>query len=48
MNQLKVAAESFMEGDDAVMINTLHKEVSLSMIFKWYREDFGSDHRKVL
>ncbi len=45
--QLKMAAEAFLEGDDGMTVNMTKKEVKLSMIFKWYREDFGPNNEEV-
>lgn len=42
-----MAAQSFMEGEDAVAIDRAHAQVKLSMIFKWYKEDFGTQSKKV-
>lgn len=42
-DQLKLAGEAFLEGDDGCHINMSKQEVKLSMIFKWYKEDFGTD-----
>ena len=38
--QLKVAGQSFMEGDD-VVVDVDKKVISVSKIFSWYKEDFG-------
>ena len=38
--QLRLAGESFMEGDD-VRVDMEGKVVSVSKIFSWYKEDFG-------
>ena len=46
--QLRLAGESFLEGDDGLQINMSKKEVKLSMIFKWYREDFGRSDEEVM
>ena len=45
MSELQLAAESFLEGDDGCMIEK--DTVSLSMIFKWYSEDFGKNEKQV-
>ena len=46
--ELRLAAESFLESDEALAIDVRAKQVQLSMIFKWYREDFGSNQQQVL
>ena len=46
--ELRLAAESFLESDEALAIDVTAKQVQLSMIFKWYREDFGSNQQQVL
>ncbi|XP_067941492.1 uncharacterized protein [Watersipora subatra] len=40
MNQLKMATQAFLEGDD-VRVDVSKKTVALSKIFSWYKEDFG-------
>ena len=45
--QLQLATESFVEGDD-VKVDKWKAEVKISKIFKWYREDFGDTNRDVL
>lgn len=47
-SQMKMAAEAFLDGDDAIQIMMNKKEVKLSMIMKWYREDFGNNNEEVL
>ena len=47
MEQLKMAAAAFMEGEDGVAVDMPKKEVQLSQIFKWYREDFGNNKEEV-
>ena len=47
-NQLKVAAESFLEGDDGCKIDMAKKEVHLSRILKWYKVDFGNNDAEVI
>jgi hypothetical protein len=42
-----MAAEAFLDGDDGIQINMSKKEIKLSMIFKWYREDFGKTNDEV-
>jgi len=38
-----MAAEAFLDGDNGLQISMDKKEIKLSMIFKWYREDFGQN-----
>lgn len=45
--QLRLAAASFLEGEDGCQVNMAKQEVKLSMILKWYREDFGSSNQEV-
>lgn len=47
MNELKLAAEAFLEGSDGCQVNIDKKEVKCSQIFKWYREDFGKNDKDV-
>ncbi|XP_077435221.1 uncharacterized protein LOC144060013 isoform X2 [Vanacampus margaritifer] len=47
-NQLRTAAEAFLEDDDACVVDTGKKEVRLSQIFKWYKADFGDTDEKLL
>lgn len=46
--QLRAAAEAFLENDDSCVIDSVGREVKLSQIFKWYKEDFGGTDEKVL
>ena len=48
MNQLTVACESFLDGDDALKINVQKQTVALSQIFNWYKEDFGGNNQKTV
>ncbi|TRZ01052.1 hypothetical protein DNTS_033667 [Danionella cerebrum] len=46
-SQLLAAAEAFLEKDDGCTIDGVAREVRLSQIFRWYKEDFGgSDEKK--
>merc|ERR1712150_86135 len=45
--QLRMAAEAFLEGDDGCKINMAKKEIALSQIFKWYKEDFGRNNEEL-
>ncbi|KAL4235616.1 hypothetical protein ACF0H5_004011 [Mactra antiquata] len=40
-NQLTLAAESFLEGDDGLQIVMNKNHIKLSQILKWYSVDFG-------
>ncbi|KAF6028836.1 hypothetical protein EB796_012821 [Bugula neritina] len=40
MDQLKTAAQAFLEGED-VLVDIEKGTVALSKIFQWYKEDFG-------
>lgn len=42
-----MAAEAFLENDDACVVDSEKKEVRLSQIFKWYKADFGGTDEKV-
>uniref|UniRef100_A0A3B5KTJ5 Uncharacterized protein n=1 Tax=Xiphophorus couchianus TaxID=32473 RepID=A0A3B5KTJ5_9TELE len=47
-SQLLIAAEAFLENDDACMVDSGKNEVRLSQIFKWYKTDFGGTDEKLL
>ncbi|XP_070554538.1 uncharacterized protein [Ptychodera flava] len=47
-NQLRLAGQAFLESEDGCQVNLSSREVKLSKIFKWYREDFGSNKHEVL
>ncbi|KAA0715965.1 hypothetical protein E1301_Tti016139 [Triplophysa tibetana] len=47
-NQLRAAAEAFLENDDSFTIDSMRREVKLSPIFKWYKVDFGGTDEKLL
>ncbi|XP_064167630.1 uncharacterized protein zgc:152951 [Anguilla rostrata] len=47
-SQLHIAAEAFLEEDDACRVDADKGEVKLSQVFKWYRGDFGDTDEKVL
>ena len=47
MDQLRLAAEAFLDGDDGVKIDMKLKSVALSKIFSWYQVDFGSNNKEV-
>ncbi|KAK7108643.1 uncharacterized protein [Littorina saxatilis] len=48
MEQLQLAAEAFVDGPDGCEIDMAKKIVHLSMIFKWYQEDFGNNDEQVV
>jgi Protein of unknown function, DUF547 len=43
--QLDIATQGFLEGN--TVINKEDNSVSLSMLFKWYKEDFGTSDEKI-
>ncbi|KAK7099824.1 hypothetical protein V1264_022873 [Littorina saxatilis] len=43
IEQLKLAAEAFLDGPDGCDIDVGKNTILLSMIFKWYQEDFGGN-----
>ncbi|PIK52649.1 hypothetical protein BSL78_10465 [Apostichopus japonicus] len=45
-DQLKVAAEAFLESEDGCHVEAEKSEVHLSRIFKWYQEDFGGNDQE--
>ena len=45
--QLKLAAEAFLDGPDGCDLDLNKKTVYLSMILKWYQEDFGNNSEEV-
>ncbi|KAH3698494.1 uncharacterized protein LOC127862312 isoform X2 [Dreissena polymorpha] len=46
--QLKLAAESFLEGDDGCQVDMGNKTIKLSQILKWYSLDFGKNKEEVV
>ncbi|XP_078683565.1 uncharacterized protein LOC144917416 [Branchiostoma floridae x Branchiostoma belcheri] len=40
--QLDIATEAFLEGSGGCQVDGVNKVVTLSRIFKWYKEDFGA------
>lgn len=46
-DQLKLAAEAFLESEDGCQVDAENNQVRLSRIFKWYREDFGGNDKEV-
>lgn len=45
--QLALAGEAFLESSDGCQVDLKKKEVKLSRIFRWYREDFGKNDKEV-
>nr|CAB3262454.1 uncharacterized protein LOC100179648 [Phallusia mammillata] len=48
ISQLKLSASAFLESDDGCRVDSKQKLIGLSMIFSWYREDFGESAYEVL
>lgn len=46
--QLEVATGAYLEGEDALVVDTPRKQIKLSMLFKWYAVDFGNTREEVL
>lgn len=46
--ELSLAAESFLEGEDGCVLNMPKREICLSKIFQWYRVDFGSNNEELV
>ena len=44
--QLDIATEGFLEGN--TIVNNEDNSISLSMLFKWYKEDFGTFDDRVI
>ena len=44
--QLDIATQGFLDG--SVKIDQQNNSITLSMLFSWYREDFGANDREVL
>lgn len=47
-NQLILAAESFLEGDDGCQVDMNKRTIKLSQILKWYSVDFGRNKDEVV
>ena len=45
--ELRLAAKSFFEDDEACAVMTSKQQVKLSMILKWYYVDFASNDKEV-
>lgn len=45
--ELRIAAMSFLDQEDNMVVNPDKMEISLSMILKWYRADFCSSNAKL-
>ena len=46
--QLRLSAASFLSSEDGCLVDTTKKQISLSAIFKWYKEDFGTNNKEVV
>ena len=46
--ELETATESYLENDDAIIIDNDKGLVHLSMLFKWYHSDFGANIGEIL
>ncbi|XP_074642109.1 uncharacterized protein LOC141899601 [Tubulanus polymorphus] len=47
-NELQLATEAFLEGDEGVSIDISKSKVNLSKIFNWYKIDFGQNDEEML
>lgn len=47
-NELKLAAQAFLDNDDGCIVDVKNNTVKLSSIFNWYMEDFGKDKAELL
>lgn len=47
-DQLKLAAEAFLDSDDGLTIDMNKKQIFLTKILSWYQEDFGKNKEEVL
>ena len=48
MEQLRLAGESFLESEDGCSLDVEERIIGLSLILKWYKEDFGTKDLNVL
>lgn len=48
MAQLKLAGESFLESEDGCSLDMEARIIGLSLLLKWYKEDFGTKELNVL
>ena len=46
MKELQSSASSFFESSSGLCLDAVTKHISLSMIFKWYKEDYESHPNK--
>ena len=46
-DQLNLAAEAFLEGDDGCQVDMNKGQIKLSQILKWYSIDFGKNKEEV-
>ena len=44
--QLEVATQAYLESEEALLVDA--KQVKLSMLFKWYADDFGNSREEIL
>lgn len=47
-DQLKLAAEAFLDSEDGLTIDMNKKQIFLTKILSWYQEDFGKNKEEVL
>jgi len=47
-SELQLAAEAFCQEDSNVLLDETTNTMHLSMLFKWYRNDFGVNNHRVL
>ena len=45
--QLNLAAEAFLEGEDGCQVDMNKRQIKLSQILKWYSVDFGKNKEEV-
>ncbi|WAR22899.1 DPTOR-like protein [Mya arenaria] len=46
--QLRLAAEAFLDGDDGCQVDMAKKTIKLTQILKWYSVDFGNNKKEVV
>lgn len=47
-SQLNLAANAYLENDDALIVDVENNAVKLSKLFQWYEVDFGSSKLEVV
>lgn len=47
-SQLNLAANAYLENDDALIVDVENNSVQLSKLFQWYEVDFGTSKEEVL